>query len=122
MYGIMKNMKKSSKQIQIEKIKQEILNMDMLAPGRLRTTFMKCGNSGCACHKDETAKHGPYHLWDRKVGKKLTSKMVSNEDFKNIKKWIEERKKSEILFSKIVKLSQEIITEMVEKNKIQRDK
>lgn len=40
--------------------------------------------------------------------------MVSIEDFKNIKKWIEERKKYEILFSKIIKLSQEIIVEMVE--------
>lgn len=48
--------------------------------------------------------------------------MVSNEDFKKIKKWIDERKKYELLFSKIVKLSQEVIVEMVEKNRILRGK
>jgi hypothetical protein len=110
-------MKKSSKQIKLEKIKSEICEYSLLAPGRLRTTYMKCGNPACACRKNKNARHGPYHLWDRKVGTKLTSKMVSDDARKKIENWIKERKKIENLVAKIIKISQEIITETLDKER-----
>jgi len=108
-------MKKSSKQIRLEKIKSELRTFDLLAPGRLRTTFMKCGNPKCACHKDKSARHGPYHLWDRKVGTKLTSKMVPEDVHKKIESWIRERKRVENLLAEAVKISQEIVADTIEK-------
>lgn len=110
-------MKKSSKEIKLEKIKGELLNFELLAPGRLRTTLMKCGNQKCACQKDKNARHGPYHLWDRKVGTKLTSKMVSTILSKKIMLWIKERKKIEDLLGEAIVLSQEIIVEKIEKER-----
>ena len=107
-------MKKSSKQIKLDKIKNELCEFDLLAPGRLRTTLMKCGNPKCSCHKDKNARHGPYHLWDRKVGNKLTSKMVSDKTHKKIINWIKERKKLENLIVEAIKISQEIIVEEIE--------
>lgn len=107
-------MKKSSKQIRLDKIKNELKKFDLLAPGRLRTTYMKCGNPNCACRRNKNARHGPYHLWDRKVGAKLTSKMVSDKAHKKIANWIKERKKLENLVAEIVRLSQDIIVEVIE--------
>ena len=113
-------MKQSSKQIRIDKLKMEISNFNLLAPGRLRTTFMKCGNPACACHKNENARHGPYHLWDRKVGTKLTSKMVSGDVRKKVENWIKARKKVEGLVAEIIKISQEIIAEDIDKSREQK--
>jgi len=110
-------MKKSSKENRLEKIKKELCSFELLAPGRLRTTFMKCGNPKCACHQDKDARHGPYHLWDRKVGTKLTSKMVSDATNKKIINWIKERKKIENLLNEVISLSQEIIAEKIEKER-----
>lgn len=108
-------MKKSSKQIRLDKIKTELCQFDLLAPGRMRTTLMKCGNPKCACRRDKKARHGPYHLWDRKVGKKLTSKMVPDAVKKQIESWIKERKKIENLITEALTISQEIIAENIEK-------
>lgn len=110
-------MKKSSKQIRLDKIKNEISKFDLVAPGRLRTTYMKCGNPACACRKDKNARHGPYHLWDRKVGAKLTSKMVSDDARKKIETWIKERKKIENLVAVAIQISQEIIADAVDKER-----
>jgi hypothetical protein len=110
-------MKKSSKQIKLDKIKNDLCKFDLLAPGRLRTTFMKCGNPKCACHKDKKARHGPYHLWDRKVGTKLTSKMVPDNAHKKIESWIKERKRLEKLMAEAIKISQEIIADGIEKER-----
>jgi len=110
-------MKKSSKQIKLNKIKSELCQFELIAPGRLRTTYMKCGNPACACRKDKNARHGPYHLWDRKVGNKLTSKMVSDDAYKKIEIWIKERKKIESLITEAIKISQEIITENIDKKR-----
>jgi hypothetical protein len=110
-------MKKSRDQIKIDKIKNDICNFNLLAPGRLRTTYMKCGNPTCACHKDKKARHGPYHLWDRKVGTKITSKMVSTDARKKIENWIKERKKNEILVAEVIKISQKIIAEDIDKKR-----
>ncbi len=110
-------MKKSSKELQLEKIKMELKNFDLLAPGRLRETLMKCGNKTCACHKNKNARHGPYHLWDRKIGKKLTSKMVSDTQAKQIQAWIKQRKDFEKLIEKIQIISQEVILERLKSTK-----
>ena len=106
--------------MRLNKIKNELCKFDLLAPGRLRTTFMKCGNPKCACHKNKNARHGPYHLWDRKVGVKLTSKMVSEDAYKKIANWIKERKKLGTLMAEAIKLSQEIIAEEVEKERAEK--
>ena len=76
---------------------------------------MKCGNPACSCRKDKNARHGPYHLWDRKVGKKLTSKMVSGDARKKIENWIKERKRIEDIVADAIRISQEIISEDIEK-------
>lgn len=107
-------MKTSSKKTKLDKIRDELCKFTLLAPGRLRTTYMKCGNPACACRKEKNARHGPYHLWDRKVGTKLTSKMVPEVGRKKIENWIKERKKIENLVAEAIEISQEIIADEIE--------
>ena len=98
-------------------IKRSLGDFDLALPGTLRTLFMKCGKTGCACQTDAKARHGPYHLWDRKVGRKLSSKMVSKNDLKKIQAGIEERKKLEAMIAEVINLSQEIATAKIDQRK-----
>ena len=92
-----------------------------MLPGTIRNLYMKCGKSGCVCQTDATARHGPYYLWDRKVGKKLTSKMIPTKVVPVLKKGIESRKLLEKLVHEAIKIGQEIAVELVEDERNKRD-
>lgn len=101
----------------LTKIKTEIGNFDLAVPGTVRKIFLKCGKPTCACQKDKSARHGPYYLWDRKVGKKLTSKSIDPRDAVQIKKWIENRIYLEKQIREIINLSQAIAADAIETQK-----
>ena len=101
----------------IELLKTKIVDFDLIVPGSLRTIYSKCGRDYCACRTDKKARHGPYILWDRKVGGKLSSKMVSKEIAVQIKKWIENRNKLEKQIQEILIISQAIVSNLVEENR-----
>lgn len=119
---MMKTKNKNSAQSRLDEIKKLIGRFDLLVPGTLRTIYMKCGKSGCACQKDKKARHGPYHLWDRKVGAKLSSKMISKEMMTRIQEWIEQRRTVEDLLSEAIRLSQVLAVGYVEEEKAQTEK
>lgn len=107
---------KKSKQINdnnLSKIKSELGNFDLALPGTVRKIFLKCGKPTCACQKDKSARHGPYYLWDRKVGKKLTSKSVDRKNVAQIKRWIDNRTRLEKQVRRIAELSQFIASDML---------
>ncbi len=111
-------MKKANKKlIRLNKIKLLLSKFEFALPGTIRTLYMKCGKAGCPCQKDDNARHGPYNLWDRKVDKKLSSKMIPSTDLKKMRIWIEERRKLEKLVEEALSLSQEIVNDMIEKSK-----
>lgn len=115
----MKKQKKDSEK-KLEEVKRVLGDFDLVLPGTVRKLFMRCGKSGCACHTDKKARHGPYHLWDRKIGKKLSSKMLSKNDLGDVKKGIEARKKLEALVAEAIRLSQEIATKKIDEKKIEK--
>ena len=108
---------KISQDKKIELLKTKIIDFDLVVPGSLRTIYSKCGRDYCACRTDKKARHGPYILWDRKVGGKLSSKMVSKEIAVQIKKWIENRNKLEKQIQEILIISQAIVSNLVEENR-----
>lgn len=105
------------KEKNLKDVKIKLSEFDLAVPGTLRTIYSKCGKNYCACQTDKNARHGPYILWDRKVDGKLSSKMVSKEMAAKLKKWIENRNKLEKQLQKILILSQEIASVLVEKNR-----
>ena len=48
-------------EIQIDKIKQELLSLGDLRPGSLSKQYNVCGKPKCRCKDDPPRKHGPYY-------------------------------------------------------------
>ena len=103
-------------------LKTKIVAFDLAVPGTIRTIYSKCGKQNCACQTDKRARHGPYCLWDRKVNGKLSSKMVTKKMASQIMIWIENRKMIEESVNEILKLSQALAVELVEKDRESADK
>ena len=113
----MSKTKQNQKEKRLAEIKPQLGGFDLAIPGTIRTISLKCGKPSCACWADKKARHGPYYFWDRKVGGKLTSKSIAKPMVPLLKKWIENRKRTEKSLQEILALSQAIVSDMVEKNK-----
>ena len=77
--------------------------IDVAIPGRLRTVTMKCGKASCPCSSGEKEFfHGPYFFWDRKVNGKLSSLSIPEKMVPKFQKWLDNRKKIEVLVKKLL--------------------
>ena len=99
-----------NKKKQYEKLKVDLFKIGIIAPGRLRTTYLRCGKSNCKCQKakNQSDKHGPYILWDRRIGDKLSSMSLKAFEAKEIEQWIKNRKNFDLIVEKMKILGQEI--------------
>jgi len=75
-----------------DKVRQ--LSVDLAQPrpmrrGSLSERYMKCGQSGCRCQKDNEARHGPYFSLTRGTGGKTHSRYLSEEQAKLARAQIE---------------------------------
>jgi uncharacterized protein DUF6788 len=86
-----------------EKLKERVARLGLVIPGTIRETYLLCGKAGCACADNDSARHGPYYLWNRKVNGKLTSKSISKDKLPHYEGWLENRR-----------LLEEIVQEMLE--------
>ncbi len=55
--------------------------------GTIGTYRTQCGSPGCRCHTDPAARHGPYHIWTRKVAGKTVTRMLSGEQATLLRPW-----------------------------------
>ena len=113
---------KDENEQKLKKLKSLLPDFDLAIPGTIRKVYLKCGKAGCACHKDKSARHGPYQLWDRKVGNRLSSMVIDNKDLPLIKRWIENRKTLEQRILESMQLSQSLAVSMIEQNRNARKK
>ncbi|MGK5089567.1 DUF6788 family protein [Bdellovibrionota bacterium FG-2] len=113
---------KLNQEKKLTELKLQLANFDLAVPGTLRSIYSKCGKQNCICQTDQKGRHGPYWLWDRKVGGKLSSKMVTPQMASQIKKWIDNRRRLDELITKILELSQALAVVEVEKDRKPRDK
>ena len=111
------NKARKTKEKKIETLKKQLTKFGLAVPGTIRTTYLKCGKPSCVCWKDKNARHGPYYFWDRKVNGNLSSKSITKQMMPLLKKWIDNRKGSERLFSEMLKLGQAIASDLVETEK-----
>lgn len=111
------NKTKASQNLKLNTLKSKLNDFDLALPGRLRIIYSKCGKQNCACQTDESARHGPYWLWDRKVNGKLSSKMVTKAMAVQLKKWIENRKVLENILQNIYVQSEKIAADLVDKTR-----
>lgn len=87
---------------------------DLAIPGTLRTIRLKCGKSGCICQSgNDSDKHGPYYLWDRKVNGKLTSTSIPKNKLLIFRRWIGNRERLEDIINQMKIESEEIARKSV---------
>lgn len=57
--------------------KKELQQLDYFLKGTVLKRMMKCGQAGCACHRDPSKRHGPYFEWTYKVNGKTVNVKLS---------------------------------------------
>ena len=78
------------------KLKALILKIGPVVPGHLREVRLRCGRKNCRCRSSQKKNwHGPYVFWDRRDGKKLTSRSLPTEHVRVIQSWLNNRKNLE---------------------------
>lgn len=62
---------------EIDQIRRKISAKDLVCTGTLSKRMKKCGKSSCRCHRDPSARHGPYYEWTRMEGGRFVNTKVS---------------------------------------------
>ena len=74
------NRRQPSLEAQIEKLKQEIVRLGDLRPGKLSQQYNVCGKADCRCKADPPQKHGPYYQVSFTRKGKSSTQFVRKED------------------------------------------
>ena len=86
-------------------LQAELSGTGFILHGTLRKHYMKCGHSGCRCHANPPALHGPYYDWTRRVNGKTRTVRLSEEEAAIVGKWIENMRNVERIVSEMEKIS-----------------
>ncbi len=58
-------------------LRQQLQELSYFCKGTVLERRMKCGQPNCACHKDDSRRHGPYWEWTYKAqGKTVNVKLT----------------------------------------------
>jgi hypothetical protein len=95
-------MKLKDMEKQLQEIKQQVTDLDMPIPGSIQTTYLRCGKKNCRCHQSDEFRHGPYHLWYRRIHGKMKTQSIAEEDVQSYRVWIGNREKLEMLVQKMI--------------------
>lgn len=79
---------KHKAQRRIAQIREKIAAMDHVCSGTVVSTTTKCGKPNCRCATDPSARHGPYHQWNRMTGGKLIHSNISSEQAQQVRQAI----------------------------------
>ena len=89
-------------------LKKKIDTIGFICTGSVMSVYHTCGNSKCACAHDESARHGPYNRWTRKVkGKTVTRTLTDKQteicrecinNYRNLERIIKEMKELSVQY------------------------
>jgi hypothetical protein len=74
------NRRPSSLEARIETLKQAIVRLGDLRPGKLSQQYNVCGKADCRCKADPPKKHGPYYQLSFTRSGKSSTQFVRKED------------------------------------------
>ena len=86
-----------------EKLKEQMMALDIAIPGIIRKIYQRCGKKTCRCWKSEEYLHGPYYLWGRMIKGKLTSQSIQKEKVKLYRKWLGNKKQLKKIVAEMLK-------------------
>lgn len=80
-------------QDRVERLRRQILAVELLCPGSLVRRFNTCGRPHCRCSSDPAARHGPYYIWSRRENGRLVQTVVSPAQAKALQRAIRNHRK-----------------------------
>jgi hypothetical protein len=83
---------------------RQIAQIGLVVRGSIGTYRTRCGNPRCPCVTDRSARHGPYHIWTRKVGGKTITRMLSDQQASRLRLWIRNMRRLDALLRKLQEL------------------
>lgn len=91
-----------------KKLKKRLQVLGLVIPGRLRTTYQRCGTANCKCKTGRLEdRHGPYIFWDKKLSRGLSSTSIKPKLKKHIQQGIQNRKILKKIVAAMLKLGEE---------------
>ena len=77
-----------SQRAQATRIADALAQVGFVLPGTLTERLTRCGRSNCRCHADPPALHGPYHQWTRKVHGKTVTRLLTDDQLAEYRRWL----------------------------------
>jgi len=102
---------------QVERIKQELLELGDLRPGSLSEQFNVCGTPGCKCKKSPPQKHGPYYQVSYTRKGKSGTKFVKRQQVATVKRQLRNYARLRTLIDRWVEAATELSNLQLEEKK-----
>ena len=80
-------------QDRVERLRRQIVAVELLCPGSLVRRFNTCGRPQCRCASDPAARHGPYYIWSRRESGRLVQTVASPAQAKVLERAIRNHRK-----------------------------
>ena len=102
------NRRQSSLEAQIEKLKQAIVCLGDLRPGKLSQQYNVCGKADCRCKADPPQKHGPYYQVSFTRKGKSSTQFVRKEDLAVVRQQLRHYQRLQELIDRWITLGMEL--------------
>lgn len=102
------NRRQPSLEAQIEKLKQAIIGLGDLRPGKLSQQYNVCGKADCRCKADPPQKHGPYHQLSFTRSGKSSTQFVRKEDLAVVRQQLRNYQRLRKLVDRWIALGMEL--------------
>jgi hypothetical protein len=80
---------------------RQFADTGLVLRGTIGKYRMRCGSPRCLCATDRTPRHGPYYIWTRKASGKTVTRMLSDEQARRLRPWIQNMRRLDRLLKKL---------------------
>ena len=102
------NRRQPSLEARIETLKQAIVRLGDLRPGKLSQQYNVCGKADCRCKADPPQKHGPYYQVSFTRNGKSSTQFVRKQDLAVVRKQLRNYQRLRELIDRWITLGMEL--------------
>jgi hypothetical protein len=102
------NRRPPSREARIDKLKQEIVRLGDLRPGKLSQQYNVCGKADCRCKADPPQKHGPYYQLSFTRSGKSSTQFVRKQDLAVVRQQLRNYRQLRELVDRWITLGMEL--------------
>jgi len=102
------NRRQPSLQARIDQLKQAVLRLGDLRPGKLSQQYNVCGKADCRCKADPPQKHGPYYQLSFTRNGKSSSQFVRKQDLAVVRQQLRNYQRLRELIDRWIALGMEL--------------